>query len=137
MERIGQWAYYSDLISQSTLAEKSFGLGIVQLKKIVPVFPMVIDNVPLALILHIGLVGLVFVAILMFQMWLYVRREALSTQQPFIIAAASLWATLACAGIFNIVFSSFGIVFALTVLCRKDSSLKQSECGPGSPVISV
>ncbi len=137
MERIGQWAYYSDLISQSTLAEKSFGLGIVQLKKIVPAFPMVIDNVPLALILHIGLVGLVFVAILMFQMWLYVRREALSTQQPFIIAAASLWATLACAGIFNIVFSSFGIVFALTVLCRKDSSLKQSERGPGSPVISV
>lgn len=127
MERIGQWAYYSNLISQASLAEKSFGLGIVQMKKIVPVFPMVIDNVPLALILHIGVVGLILVGALMVRMWQYVRREALLTQQPFLIAAASLWATLACAGIFNIVFNSFGIVFALTVLCEKRTVIGRSS----------
>ncbi len=127
MERLGQWAYYSNVISQSSLAEKIFGLGIVQMTKIVPRFPMVIDNVPLALILHVGLTGLVLFAILMFKMWIYIRRESLATEQPFLIAAASLWATLACAGIFNIVFSSFGIVFALCVLCEKKSLIAQAQ----------
>jgi hypothetical protein len=133
VERIGQWVYYANLISQASLADKSFGLGIVQMKKIVPVFPMVIDNVPLALILHIGVVGLIFVGALMVRMWHYVRREALLTQQPFLIAAASLWATLACAGIFNIVFNSFGIVFALTVLCEKGPAIGRSAVEQARP----
>jgi len=81
-----------------------------------------LDNAPLALWLHIGLVGLVLFGIYFAFVWLYLRRQAIAHQQPLVIAAASLWSTLACAGIFNIVFSSFGAVFALTMLCKKNGS---------------
>lgn len=116
--RINQWSFYYNLLNNSTLIEKLFGLGIVQNPKILPLFPMIIDNSPLALILHIGFVGFLMFSVLIWKMWLYLRREAVVFQQPFAIAAASLWSTVACVGIFNIVFSVFGAVFAVAVLCQ-------------------
>jgi hypothetical protein len=123
IQRIGQWTYYSDFLLHSSITDQLFGVGIVQNEKILPLYPMIIDNVALALMLHIGLVGFVLFCILMIKMWLFLRREALVTRQPFAIAAASLWAALACAGIFNIVFTSFGVVFALAVLCREEAAV--------------
>jgi hypothetical protein len=120
VDRIVQWAYYSDLLVHVNLGDQLFGVGIVQNEKVL----MPIDNVPLALVLHIGIAGMVLFGILMIKMWLYLRRQALATEQPFLIAAASLWATLACAGIFNITFSSFGTVFALAILCEKGQRRK-------------
>jgi hypothetical protein len=120
LERVGQWIYYSDLIRHSSLTDQLFGIGIVQNENILPLYPMLIDDLPLALLLHIGIVGLLLFGILMIKMWLYLRREALATRQPFVVAAASLWAAFACAGIFNIVTSSFGAVFALAILCRRE-----------------
>jgi hypothetical protein len=86
---------------------------------------MIIDNLPLALILHIGIVGLVLFSILLIKMWLYLRKEALATQQPFMIATASIFASLACSGIFNITFPTFGTVFALAILCAKYRPVKR------------
>jgi len=125
IDRIVQWTYYYGVLTHSTPAEMLFGFGIVQNEKILPLYPMVIDNVPLALVLHIGTVGLILFGTLMIKMWLYLRREALATEQPFLIAAVSLWATLACIGIFNIVFSSFGAIFALAILCERKSSVRR------------
>jgi hypothetical protein len=115
--RVGQWGFYAELILQSSATDKVFGLGIVQNEKLSADFPMLIDCAPLALVLHLGIVGLMLFGALLVQMWLYLRREALDSRQPLAIAAASFWATLACAGIFNIVFSSFGAIFALAILC--------------------
>lgn len=120
LERVGVWAYYSNLLAHARLPDQMLGIGIAQNEKIIPAYPMLIDNLPLALILHIGVVGLVLFSILLVQMWLYLRREAIATQQPFMIAAVSLWASIACAGIFNIVLSQFGTVFALAVLCSRE-----------------
>lgn len=127
IDRAVQWTYYYDLIARATLTDRMFGLGIVQNDKILPLFPMAIDNIPLALVLHIGFVGLLLFGILLIKMWLYLRREALATQQPFIVAAASLWATLGCAGLFNITFSSFGAVFAIAVLCERNQLIKRRK----------
>ncbi len=123
ISRIEQWGFYYELLLHTSVTDLLFGLGIVQNEKILPLFPMVIDNTPLALVLHIGFVGLALFGTLMVKMWLYLRREALTSRQPFMIAAASLWASLACAGIFNIVFSSVGTVFALAILCAKAPSI--------------
>jgi hypothetical protein len=127
IDRAVQWAYYYDLLAHATLADRLFGFGIVQNDKVLPLFPMVIDNLPLALVLHIGVVGLILFGTLLIKMWLYLRRKALATQQPFMVAAASLWATLTCAGIFSITFSSFGAVFALAVLCERTQSIYQRQ----------
>jgi hypothetical protein len=109
-----------------------FGLGIVQNEKLSSDYPMLIDSAPLALVLHLGIVGLMLFGALLVQMWLYLRREALDTKEPFAIAAASFWATLLCAGIFNIVFSSFGSVFAIAILCSKDEAIKRLQKKRGS-----
>jgi len=121
IERVGQWAYYYNVIIHSSLTGQLLGVGIVQSESVRPLYPMIIDNLPLALVLHVGLVGLVLFGSLLIRMWLFLRCEAVDTQQPFMIAAASLWATIPCAGIFNILFSPFGAVFALAILCRKRS----------------
>jgi hypothetical protein len=123
-QRIGQWLFYVDLLLHSTKTQLLFGVGIVQNESILPRYPMIIDNLPLALILHIGIVGLVLFSILLIKMWLYLRKEALATQQPFIIATASVFASLACSGIFNITFPEFGTVFALAILCGKYRPVK-------------
>jgi hypothetical protein len=60
-------------------------------------------------------------------MWLYLRRKALATQEPLIVAAAGLWATLTCAGIFSITFSSFGAVFAIAILCERNPSINHRQ----------
>jgi len=119
--RIDQWIFFSDLYRHSTLAHQMFGLGLVQDKSLLSLYGIVIDNVLLALLLHIGVVGLVLFGVLLTRMWIYLRREAIATQQPFVIAAASLWATFACAGIFDLLFGSFGAIFALAILCERKS----------------
>jgi len=132
IERVAQWGFYSELILQSSSTDKVFGLGIVQNEKLSSDYPMLIDSAPLALVLHLGIVGLMLFGALLVQMWLYLRREALDTKEPFAIAAASFWATLLCAGIFNIVFSSFGSVFAIAILCSKDEAIKRLQKKRGS-----
>lgn len=115
--RLEQWVYFSDLFLHSSLVYQLFGLGLVQSESLLSSYGMVIDNSLLALLLHIGVVGLALFGTLLTKMWLYLRREAVVTQQPFIIAAASLWAAITCAGTFNIVFGFFGAIFALAILC--------------------
>jgi hypothetical protein len=117
LERLNQWVSFSDLFLHSSLVYQLFGLGIVQDESIRSTYGMVIDNTLLALLLHIGVVGLVLFGTLLTKMWIYLRREAVVTQQPFIIAAASLWAAITCAGTFNIVFGVFGAIFGLAILC--------------------
>jgi hypothetical protein len=119
LARLDQWVYFSNLLLHSSLAYQLFGLGLVQSVDLLSSYGMVIDNSLLALLLHIGVVGLALFATLLVKMWLYLRREAVITQEPFIIAAASLWAALTCAGIFNIVFGFFGAIFGLAILCDR------------------
>jgi hypothetical protein len=76
LQRVAQWGFYSELILQSSPTDKVLGLGIVQNEKLSTEYPMLIDDSPLALVLHLGIVGLVLVGALLVQMWLYLRREA-------------------------------------------------------------
>ncbi|HEX4019917.1 MAG TPA: hypothetical protein VHX63_02130 [Acidobacteriaceae bacterium] len=114
--RLNEGVYYLDIISHSTLASKLLGSGITYSEQKNPV---PIDNVLLAVVLHTGLVGLTLFGILLVKMWLFLRREALRTQRPLVIAATSLWATLPCAGIFNVVIMQLGAVFAICILCKE------------------
>ena len=117
LERLDQWVYFSNLFLHSSLVYQLFGLGLVQNEKLLSSYGMIIDNSLLALLLHVGLVGVVLFGTLLTKMWMYLRREAVVTQQPFIVAAASLWAAITCAGTFNIIFGFFGAMFGLAILC--------------------
>ena len=119
IERVTQWGFFTDLFVHSSFTKQMLGLGITQGNKIFEGAPMTIDNSPLALALHIGILGAVLFSILIFKMWLWLRKAALTTEQPLLIAVAGFWATLACAGIFNIVFSLYGTAFGLAILCSR------------------
>lgn len=119
VDRVTQWVFYYDMLQHVTWIQLLFGSGIVQIDTILPKYPMLIDNVPLALVLHIGFVGLLLFIILTVKMWLYLRREAIDTKQPFFIAIASIWAMFICGGIFNILFAVYGSIFGLAVLCER------------------
>lgn len=127
-ERVENWTYYFGLYTSSPIADKLLGAGTTLNQK----NTMPIDNVPLALIMHIGLIGSILFAILLFRMWLYLRREALVARQPFLIAAASLWATLTCAGIFNIILIQLGAIFAIAILCKKGGIENSQELIEGN-----
>ena len=121
IDRLIEWTYYTQLFVRSSPAAQLFGLGLVQNDKVslAQSTPAAIDNLPLALTMHIGLIGLVVFSVLLVRMWLSLRRAALTDRQPFIVAAASLLANLGCSGTFNMMLSPFGAVFALSILCER------------------
>jgi hypothetical protein len=118
LDRIEEWTYGYGLLRQASLSQQLFGMGLTQNGQFSDL-PIIIDSSPLALLLHIGFVGLLLFTVYSAYAWNYLRREAIANQQPFVIAAASLWSTILCAGTFNIIFSSFGAVFALAILSQK------------------
>jgi len=117
VERIVAWTHYSNQIIHASIAHQALGFGVIQNTELDQV-PMPIDNMLLAITLHIGIVGLILLTALLIGMWLYLRRQALAHRQPFVVAAASLWAALPCTGIFAIVPTAFGTVFTLAVFCE-------------------
>ena len=125
IDRIVEWTYYVNLVSHSSLAQQVLGLGIVQNDKVIEKQLAPIDNAVLALVLHIGVIGLIVFGAFMTKIWLYLRRMALVQRRPFVVAAASLWATFACAGTFNIVFYSLGATFAVVVLCDDQTAYSE------------
>jgi len=120
IERVVEWVYYSDIFLRSTPTEQLLGLGMVQNDKMTDQIPAAIDNLLLGIGLHIGIVGVVLFGVLLFKMWLYLRREALASRQPFIIAVVSVWATLWCSGIYyHGMLAPFGALFVLVILCSR------------------
>jgi hypothetical protein len=121
LDRIVAWTYYGRLFAKASVLQQLFGLGLAEHDRFTHTLPLPVDNIPLAVTLHIGIVGLCLFGALLIKVWLYLRREALDNQQLFAVAAASLWATLGCAGTFCNAIVPFGAVFALAILCEKRS----------------
>src|ERR1700688_140504 len=77
--RVLQWGTYGEQLLRSTLPQQLFGLGFCQAEKplIIPVddvkignaYSILVDNMYLALTLHIGLVGMVIIVGLFWAMW--------------------------------------------------------------------
>ena len=137
VERLMEWTYYGNIIVRGSILQQALGFGMVQRYEL-DLAPVPIDNMALAITLHIGIVGLLLLSALLIGMWLYLRRQALAHQQPFVVAAASLWAALPCTGIFAIVPAAFGTVFTLAVFCEW-SKRKQvrpcTSCGPATAMV--
>jgi hypothetical protein len=119
IERASSWTYYAQQFARASTLHQAFGLGLYPDDHDSEVLPLPVDNIPLAVTLHIGIVGLILFSALLIKMWLYLRQRALEGRSPIVVAAASFWATLATAGIFNSVFPLFGAVFCLAVICER------------------
>jgi len=77
---------------------------------------VLVDNLYLALTLHIGLVGMVSVLALLWAMWRYLRKETIERPTPLLIGIASFWATFLMTGMFNVQPALYGFWFLIGIL---------------------
>jgi len=133
--RLLQWGKHVSTLEHSSTAEQLFGLGFCQADKpaMVPLKEgwtlgdALVDNLYLALVLHIGLVGAALMLALLWGMWRFIRNEAISHPNPLIIGIASFWATFLMTGMFNIQAANYGFWFLIAVILARRSGETDPE----------
>jgi hypothetical protein len=135
--RLLQWEIYGSQLMRATLMQKLFGLGFCQADK--PVFiplkdesygkasAVLIDNLYLALTMHIGLVGMVVILGLFWAMWRHLRKETVRRPTPLLIGIASFWATFLMTGIFNVQPALYGLWFLIAMMTLRSGSGADEE----------
>jgi hypothetical protein len=121
--RLLQWEVYGSQLLHSTFLQQLLGLGFCQADKpvIVPrrddflgkASTVLVDNLYLALTLHIGLLGMVVIVALLWAMWRWLRSETVRRPTPLLIGIASFWATFLMTGMFNVQPALFGFWFLI------------------------
>jgi hypothetical protein len=131
--RLLQWEVYGAEFLHSTFMQKMFGLGFCQAEKpvIVPVRDdfygkasnVLVDNMYLAITLHIGLVGLVVTVGLLWAMWRRLRVETIKRPTPLLIGIASFCSTFLLTGMFNVqpALYAFWFLIGIMILQRPES----------------
>jgi hypothetical protein len=123
-QRLLQWGKNIAILEHSSTAEQLFGLGFSQADKPVIVAAneqwslgdALVDNEYLALVLHIGLVGAFLIGAVIWQMWRFVRNEAIDRPTPLIIGIASFWSTFLMTAMFNSQAALYGFWFLIAVI---------------------
>ena len=124
--RLQQWGMYGLELLHSTLPQKLFGLGFCQAEKplIIPVdditvggaYSVLVDNMYLALTLHIGLIGMLVIVALMWAMWRRLRIETIKRPTPLLIGIASFCSTFLLNNMFNVSPALFGFWFLIAIM---------------------
>jgi len=138
-ERLLQWGAYASELWHSTFLQKMFGLGYCEAEKpvLVPLkdemfggaIHVLVDNLYLALALHIGLIGTVVVLGLFWAMWRRLRIETIKRPTPLLIGIASFSSTFLLTGMFNVQPALFGFWFliAMMILQRDGEADEDSQ----------
>lgn len=124
--RLLQWEVYGSEFLHSTFLQKMLGLGFCQADKplIVPrrddffgkASTVLVDNMYLALTLHIGVIGLIVMLGLFWAMWRYLRAETIKHPTPILIGIASFWSTFLLTGMFNVEPALYGFWFLIATM---------------------
>jgi hypothetical protein len=125
-QRVLQWQTYGDQWLRSTLPQQLLGLGFCQAEKplIIPVddvqignaYSVLIDNMYLAVTLHIGLIGTVVIVGLLWAMWRRLRIETVKRPTPLLIGIASFCSTVFLDNMFNISPAIYGFWFLIAIM---------------------
>jgi hypothetical protein len=126
VERHYEWQHYFSEFASSGLARQSFGSGLVQNERLRP-GAFLIDNYALAVALHVGIVGLILLACLLWVIWRNASQRALEARSPLSIAVASIWDTFLLVAVFNIVPVMFYISYMFTMIASPAKRKCQNE----------
>jgi len=137
--RVLQWQTFGAQLLHSTLPQKLLGLGFCQAAKplIIPAddidvgraYSVLIDNMYLALALHIGLIGMVVIVGLFWAMWRRLRLETVMRPTPLLIGIASYCSTFLFSNMFNISPAVYGFWFLIAMMILQ----RDGEADVGSP----
>jgi hypothetical protein len=128
--RLAQWVYYATLYANAPLAQKILGLGIVQSDKASNDALFVIDNEFLAVLIHIGLIGLVLLLAVQWLMWVKAYRRSIESPTAFTVAMAAFSSTVFAANFYNIATVPYCIVFAMALIMRPAADRKTASLTP-------
>jgi hypothetical protein len=134
-QRLMQWGIHVSKLEHSSTAEQLFGLGFCQADKpaMVPLKEgwtlgdALIDNLYLALVMHIGFIGAALMLALLWGMWRFIKNEAISRPSPLNIGIAAFWATFLMTGMFNIQAANYGFWFLIAVILARRSDDTDQE----------
>jgi hypothetical protein len=116
-QRLTQWHIAQVTFENSSTEAQLFGFGFCQADKPAIIArreggnTVLIDNMFVALIMHIGVLGMLAITALMCGIWLSLRRMAIDRPTPLVIGLASFWSTFALIGMFNIQMTQYGFWF--------------------------
>jgi hypothetical protein len=132
--RVLQWGTFGSQWLRATLPQQLFGLGFCQAEKplIIPAddiqigkaYSVLIDNMYLAVTLHIGLIGMVLIVGLFWALWRRLRVETIERPTPLLIGIAAFCSTFLLDSMFNIFPAQYGfwLLIALMILQRDEET---------------
>lgn len=129
--RLESWAHYWFMFSHGSWWQQLFGLGYIQ-KSDSSTANAPIDSMFLALLLHVGIVGLVIFVAYLVGLWKWTRIVALTNPTPLSIAIASLWSTCLCVGVLNILPTMYGLIAMLIPI----ACMQQPKSARKKPAVS-
>jgi len=121
-QRLDQWQIAESTLSHSSAWPQLLGLGYCQADKPVMVAnkedwnTVLLDNMYVALALHIGLIGMAVIVGFFSVMWSCLQRATVETPTPVMIGIASYWSTFAMTGMFNIQMAQYGFWFLIALV---------------------
>ena len=125
--RFASWAYYGPQWFYSEIKHLLFGVGIIQNDKFLFLKGIVIDNMFLAIGLHIGIIGLFLWIKIMWETWKYIFKQANEHEGIVPISVYGYWTTWIASGIFNITGSSYAEILLLFIITVPVSKLATSN----------
>jgi hypothetical protein len=108
-ERFARWSTIIEMFRSTSVFNLLFGYGLVQGGKLDPTGTGGSDNLYLAYILHIGIVGLCLMMMLFWNLWQVVRKEAETRDSYLATAVAATYSTLLLNAIYSV--SPYGMIF--------------------------
>src|ERR1700677_39895 len=137
IQRLSSWAWCWEAFLRASLPEKLFGLGLMPHSGSQPastatnIAPVPIDNIYAALLVQVGLIGLLVVGFFCWRCWKYLLRRVEEVNSPLIVAVAATWATLTLLGMFNIVLNAMGCLLLLvSVVSSRETEVVQDTNRP-------
>jgi O-Antigen ligase len=137
IERLSSWAWCWEAFLRASLPEKLFGLGLMPHSGSQPastatnIAPVPIDNIYAALLVQVGLIGLLVVGFFCWRCWKYLLRRVEEVNSPLIVAVAATWATLTLLGMFNIVLNAMGgLLLLVSVVSSRETEVVQDTNRP-------
>jgi len=123
--RLFEWRFYLGQFSGASIGNKLFGMGLYQGSKTDSVSSIPIDNAFIAVLVHIGIVGLILMLPLLWQMLRALNELAEETRSPLAIAAAATWSVIWLSGLFEVFTYYFAAIY-LTVMIALPTSVEIS-----------
>ena len=125
LQRITQFAYYWSVFIGGDLRQRLFGQGYVQDSKVNGQETYPIDNLFMALLLHIGIIGLLLALFFFWALYQRISERARKNASPLSAGICAVWSSFLALSLFDISIAFFPCCAMLMILSTSPDSKSQ------------